>query len=133
MGDRRYRVPVTRLAALQATHTPSVFAYLFTWRSSAWEGKLGAGHVVEVPFVFGTYDQPASHHLVPPGSDVGTLPTRMQDAWIAFARTGDPNHDGIPAWPAYDIDQRSTMHFDVPTTLRHDPAPEARAVWDGVL
>ena len=37
----------------------------------------------------------------------------MSTAWIAFARTGDPNHEGIPSWPPYRADAPVTMLFDV--------------------
>jgi carboxylesterase type B len=61
------------------------------------------------------------------------LADAMHRAWISFARTGDPNHDGIPAWGAYELDERATMHFDTPCTVRHDPGAEARAAWDGII
>jgi para-nitrobenzyl esterase len=57
----------------------------------------------------------------------------MQDAWLAFARTGDPNHDGIPAWPAWTSDSRPVLRFDVERGVEHDPHGLERAVWDGVL
>ena len=90
MTDRHFRVPSMRLAELHAAHTPATYTYLFTWKSPGWDGKLGAGHEVNTPFVFGTLDAPDSLDLVPAGSPVGELPTQMQDAWIAFARTGSP-------------------------------------------
>jgi para-nitrobenzyl esterase len=98
LSDRRYRVPAMLLAEEHAVHTPETYTYLFTWKSPAWGGKLGAGHVVEVPFVFGTLDAPDSQPLVPEGSPVGTLPTQMQDAWIAFARTGRPGTPERRGW-----------------------------------
>ena len=109
MRDRRFAVPAARLAELHAAHTPQTYAYLFTWQSPAWDGKLGAGHVVEVPFVFGTLDAPDAQDLVPAGSPVGRLSEQMQDAWIAFARTGSPRTSELSGWEPYTPERRSTM------------------------
>jgi para-nitrobenzyl esterase len=40
------------------------------------------------------------------------LAAAMQPAWIAFARSGKPDHAGLPAWPAYRREDRVTMRFD---------------------
>src|SRR5262249_37756822 len=106
MTDRRFRVPSMRLAALHATHTLATYPYLFTWKSPGWDGKPGAGHVVEVPFVLGTLDAPDAQDLVPAGSPVGELPRQMQDAWIAFARTGNPQTRALPGWEPYSAARR---------------------------
>jgi para-nitrobenzyl esterase len=109
MRDRRFTVPSTRLAELHAAHTPQTYAYLFTWKSPAWDGRLGAGHVVEVPFVFGSFDAPDSQDLVPAGSSVGRLSEHIQDAWVAFARTGSPRTPEFSGWEPYTSARRSTM------------------------
>src|SRR5215212_1971560 len=101
MTERRFRVPAMRLAELHAVHTLETYAYLFTWKSPGWGGKLGAGHVVDVPFMLGTLDAPDAQDLVPAGSPVGSLPEQMQDAWIAFARTGRPQTPGLADWSPY--------------------------------
>jgi para-nitrobenzyl esterase len=109
MSDRRFRVPSMRLAELHAAHTPETYAYLFNWRSPGWDGKLGAGHVVEVPFAFGTLEAPDAQDLVPAESPVGRLSEQMQDAWIAFARTGSPRTPELSGWEPYTAERRSTM------------------------
>jgi para-nitrobenzyl esterase len=45
----------------------------------------------------------------------------MSTAWASFARTGNPNHSGMPHWPAYTADTRATMFFDAPCEVRNDP------------
>ena len=90
MGDRRYRVQVSRLAELHAAHTSDTYAYLFTWRSPAWNGSSALAtssrrHSCSAP---STRQTPRiSCH---PGRPVGDLSAQMQDAWTAFARTGRP-------------------------------------------
>jgi carboxylesterase type B len=109
MTEGRFRVPCMRLAELHAANTPATLTYLFTWKSPGWDGKLGSGHEVNTPFIFGTLGAPDSQDLVPAGSPVGELPTRMQDAWIAFARTGNPETGALAGWQPYTAGRRTTM------------------------
>jgi para-nitrobenzyl esterase len=48
----------------------------------------------------------------------------MGGAWVTFARTGNPNHSGLPHWPQYDAESRSTMIFDSPCRIEGDPEGE---------
>jgi para-nitrobenzyl esterase len=132
MTDRVFRIPAIRLAEAQAGHQPATFMYRFDWASTALDGRLGSCHALEIPFVFDGLRQPGVAFFT--GDDPPqTVADAMHAAWTAFAHTGDPAHEGLPAWPAYDRTARATMHFDVECSLRHDPAPEQRAAWDGVL
>ncbi len=128
-SDRRFRVPAMRLAELHAAHTPQTYAYLFTWPSPAWDGQLGAGHVVEVPFVFGTLDAPDARDLVPAGAEVGMLPTQMQDAWAAFARTGHPQTPALSDWAPYTAQRRRTMLLGTSCAAMDAPREEERHFW----
>jgi para-nitrobenzyl esterase len=68
-----------------------------------------------------------------PSASRQQLADEMSEAWLAFARTGNPAHDGIGPWPAYDVEQRATMIFDRGgSTLESDPWGEDRRVWDGI-
>ena len=131
MTDRRFRVPSMALAELHAARTPETYAYLFTWQSSGLDGKLGAAHAVEVPFVFGTLDEPAAQHLVPPGSPVGRLSEQMQDAWAAFARTGSPRTQGLPDWDPYSVPRRRTMLLGTTCGAVDAPYEAERRFWVG--
>ncbi|MGA9774199.1 MAG: hypothetical protein WBV94_34540 [Blastocatellia bacterium] len=51
---------------------------------------------------------------------------RLASAWVAFAKTGDPNNPKIPQWPAYDATTRATMIFDTDTRVENDPRGEIR-------
>ena len=50
----------------------------------------------------------------------------MADAWIAFARTGNPNTPALPQWPTYDMQTRATMIFDLDPQVVQDPDGEER-------
>ena len=67
------------------------------------------------------------------GPDLWTLSDAMQDAWLAFARSGDPNHAGLPTWPAWSPDDRPVLRLDVERRVELDPAGDERVLWEGVL
>jgi len=130
MSDRRFRVPMMQLAESQSVHCSQTYAYLFTWRSPAWGGRLGAGHAVEVPLVFGTMDvADESGEVVPDVPGVQELSTRMQDAWIAFARTGSPRTQDLPDWEPYSAARRSTMLLGTPCRVVEAPHETERRFW----
>jgi para-nitrobenzyl esterase len=129
LSDRVSRVPAMRLAEVHARHTPNTYAYLFTWRSPAWYGRLGAGHCVELPFVFGQYDIPDARGFVTPSPEVEQLSYRMQDAWVAFARTGSPRTVALPDWKPYTAGTRSTMLLDTSCSAVDAPYETERRFW----
>ncbi len=132
-SDRTFRVPAIRLAEAQATQQPRTFQYFFTWSSPARRGTLGACHALELPFVFGTLDAPTMDRFAGKGPEAEALSARMMDAWIAFARTSEPGHADLPAWPAYDAAKRATLVFDRACELAHAPLDAERAAWEGVI
>ncbi len=97
--DWGFRVPALQLLEAQAVHSAHTYRYEFAWPSPAMGGMLGACHALELPFVFDTHDVPGTAVFTGEGAAVDRLTRAMQDAWIAFARTGNPNHDGLAAWP----------------------------------
>ena len=96
----------------------------------ALDGRLGATHALDVAFCFDNLDKTRLHGGRPEGP---ALAERVSEAWLAFARRGDPNHAGLPPWPAYDDARRATMLFDVDCTVADDPDAEERRAWDGRL
>ncbi len=56
----------------------------------------------------------------------------MSRACIAFARTGDPNITGLPAWPAFDLQRRATMVFDRESRVVDDPRGRERRLFGQV-
>ena len=65
-----------------------------------------------------------------PGDERQTIADAMHAAWIAFARDGAPGHEGLPAWPRYDLERRATMRFDERCELLEDPGAATRALWE---
>ncbi|HEY5011315.1 MAG TPA: carboxylesterase/lipase family protein [Acidimicrobiia bacterium] len=126
--DALFRIPAIRLAEHQLAHAP-VWSYLFTWASPVFNGILRSTHALEIPFVFDALEQPGSEMFTGTGEERAGIARRMHEAWIAFARNGDPSHAAIPEWPRYDTEHRSTMRIDEQWELVADPTPETRRLW----
>ena len=129
-SDRTMRHPAMRLAALQAAHQPATYAYLFAWPSPAMGGLFGSCHALELPFLFGTLEHPLIRPFTGKGPEAHALAARIQDAWIAFARTGRPGHPGLGDWPAYDAARRRTMILDRDCRMEDAPREAERRFWD---
>jgi para-nitrobenzyl esterase len=132
-SDVRFRVPALSTAAAQAGHQPNTFVYLFTYASPARHGALGSCHALEMPFVFGTLDAPTQDRFAGTGAAVDGLSRNMMDSWLSFARSGQPGHEGIGAWPRYSGEGRPTMVFDIESGLQADPFGEERAAVERFL
>ena len=105
-----------------------VYLYLWTWPSPGMGGKFGAVHGVDVGLAFHN----SAGDITGGGTPEGKLMAdRLASAWVAFARTGNPNNPQIPQWPVYDPVTKPTMIFDADTRVVEDPKRDLRAFWSG--
>lgn len=118
------RSAITQAERKAAQHAGSAYMYLFDWQTPVLGGKLKASHGIELPFVFGNVDKAAG--LVGTGAELQPLADKVSSAWTAFARTGNPNHAGLPHWPAYDASTRATMIFNNECKVVNDPGKDER-------
>jgi para-nitrobenzyl esterase len=81
-----------------------------------------------MPYFFDNVDKAS----IAAGPHAGPLVTATSRALTAFAYSGDPNHDELPEWPSYGLEDRLTMRFDTPSLVEHDPNGAERLCWDGV-
>ena len=123
--DWHFRIPAIRLAEAHAQQDAgATYMYEFAWRSPQFDGRLGACHGLEMPFVFDNLDKEGFEGLL------GTHPPQqvadaMHAAWVAFATSGNPG------WPQFDLKRRATMRFDTPPELEEDPHSAERMLWTG--
>jgi len=103
-----------------------VYTYLLEWESPVDGGRLRSHHALDVPLVFNNVESMRS--MVGPGPEPQRLADLMSSAWIAFARTGDPNTRALPQWPAYDLKRRATMIFNLDSRVQFDPYSEIRRI-----
>jgi para-nitrobenzyl esterase len=120
-----------RNAVLQAERKTAqgrapAYMYRWDWPTPAQGGKFGAIHGTDLSMSFENAD-----------TDVGTgtpqarlMARRLGSAYLAFAKTGNPNNPVLPHWPAYDAQDRPVMVFDVNTRLEQDPNHALRVMWD---
>lgn len=87
-----------------------VYVYLFAWQSPVFDGAYKAFHCMELPFVFNNISR--SEEMTGGGPKAYLLADKVSEAWIQFARHGNPNHNGLPGWPAYTVKNGATMIFD---------------------
>ncbi|MDZ4369879.1 MAG: carboxylesterase family protein [Phenylobacterium sp.] len=110
--------------ALNGKANPT-WVYQVTWRSPVQDGRRYSEHTIDLPFMFDNVAR-APHLTGPESAETKVMTDAMADAWLAFARTGDPNHAGIPTWPTYDVATRPVMLFDAPPKLANDPFRDER-------
>ena len=122
-------IEADRRAAQPAGAAPT-FVYQFDWPTPIEGGKWGAHHGLDVPF---TFDNAAiTPHFVGAGAEQEGLSAVMSSAFIAFARTGDPNSKSLPPWPRFDLKRRATMVFDRDTRVEDDPRGRERRLFEQV-
>jgi len=115
---------LTMAARKNAQGAAPAFNYWFQWQTPILDGRPRAFHTSELPFVF--YNTERCAPMTGGGPDALDLGSRIADAWIHFARNGDPNHSLLPHWPPYDPAKVPTMIFDTKSVIENDPDGEVR-------
>lgn len=103
-----------------------VYMYLFKWEHPVQK----AFHTIDIPFCFDNVD--LNKQTTGSSPDSYKLAERHSRAWVAFARTGNPSHPGIPVWPQFDAKDRKTMVIDKDWTVESDPRGEGRKMMRAV-
>jgi para-nitrobenzyl esterase len=122
-SDQMYRRNCVEAAEKKSSHGGApTFLYEFTYRIPALGGILRSPHTMCLPFVFGTTK--IAELFTGAGPEQDALTNAVQGAWVAFARTGNPNHAGLAQWSPYDAKTRPTMIFDKECRQALAPKPE---------
>src|SRR5690606_14634534 len=112
-----------RKAAQQAA---PVYHYWFGWKTPVLDGRPLAFHCQDLAFWFDNVD--LCLQATGGGEEARRLAAEMSGALVAFARTGDPNHPGLPEWQPFTESNRAMMIFDSTTEAAIDPDAKARAI-----
>jgi len=89
----------------------------------------GAFHSDDIEYVFGTLDSRQQATWRP---EDRALSSQIQQYWTNFARTGDPNGSGLPAWPVYKSTDWQVMHLDSPSAAKPDDQRDRYLVLDSI-
>jgi para-nitrobenzyl esterase len=115
-----WRIPAFAQAARKAALAAApAYAYIYSWRTPVLDNRPGTFHAAELPFTFDNAELCDHYSAGDPAAFV--LSKQISAAWVSFARTGNPNHSGLPHWPAYTANARATMYFNAPCEVRNDP------------
>jgi len=127
MTDRGFRAGAYKQAERKAALGKApAYMYLFTWPSPGFGGKFGAVHGTDVPLVFHSY----RGSICGGSAEARAIADKMAAAWVALAKTGNPNDPALPHWPPYDARTRATMLFGKETRVENDPGRELRLLWE---
>jgi para-nitrobenzyl esterase len=125
ISDNGYRARADAMCDAKVKQgTASVYRYQFNWQSPVREGKLKSFHTLDIPFAFDNVEVAAS--MTGAGQERYALADKISTAFATFARGGDPNHSGLPRWPAFTAGERPTMIFDNECRVANDPHREER-------
>lgn len=116
-AGRSWRAQVIEAEARARAGAPTwVYQVDFASRT---EPERRAFHTIDIPLVFGTLDAPESPTGT--GADARSASHVLQNAFVALAKSGDPNGAGVPRWPRYDLTNRATMIVDTRSRIENDP------------
>jgi para-nitrobenzyl esterase len=120
--DETFLRPAMRLAEAISIRGGNAYAYLFDWAPPA--SRFRSCHCIDLPFVFGNFDAWRDAPMLAGGdaAQMADLSAAMRRAWIAFVRSGTPEHEDLPHWPRHDTVRRQTMHFGGRIRVIGDPA-----------
>jgi para-nitrobenzyl esterase len=100
------------------------YLYQIRWRTPVEGGRRLSPHCIEIPFAMQNHWQ--LPEMVGTGPELQPLADKVSGAWLAFARSGNPSHPGIPRWPAYNASDRPVLHMNNEFTIVNDPDREER-------
>ena len=116
--DFVFRPGAVEQARLKAAQQGApVYMYMFAWESPVLDGMFRSTHCMEIPFAFNNAVLHAS--MTGGGAEAQALAEKMSGAWLNFARTGNPNAEGLPQWDAYTEEGGATMFFNNRCEVKH--------------
>ena len=100
------------------------YVWFMTWETPVEGGIFKTPHTMELPFSLYSFEKVRAY--VGEGRDPKRMADQIAGAWVAFARTGKPDHPGIPHWPEFNAQQRPVMEFNLKSRVVNDPLGDVR-------
>ena len=124
---RSWRAAIVEAELRAAANTPA-FVYQLDWPCP--DNKRRAMHTTDIPLAFDNTDKKGA--VTGNSESARAMAAIISEAFIAFAKTGSPNHKALPAWKPYTLAKRETMVFDLPPHAADDPRGEQRRLFETV-
>lgn len=128
-----FTIPAINLSEYQVKNDAPVWMYRFDFQSPVLNGELKAFHALEIPFAWNTITNKETERLTGDAPERYQLANQMHQAWIAFAHNSDPNTPELPNWSKYDLENRSTMLFNIKSEIMEDPNRPWRLIWEKAI
>jgi para-nitrobenzyl esterase len=116
--------------AAQPKGAAPTYVFQLDWGTPVDGGRWKACHGLDIPLVFDNVRH--TPQMTGTGPEAQRLADQMSEAWIAFARHGDPNTRSLPRWPPYDLARRSTLVFDTVSKVVDDPRGDERRMFEKI-
>jgi para-nitrobenzyl esterase len=126
-ASRSWRAAIVEDELRALAGTPA-YVYQVDWASP--DPRRRAQHMIDIPLAFDNTDKEGA--ITGSGPEAREMAAIMSEAFIAFAKTGNPNHKGFPRWTPYSLPGRETMVFNLPPRLENDPRGEQRKLFEKV-
>ncbi len=124
-GDVWFHRPTRAMLRGYDNVSSDVYRYFFT-RTSPNYPFLGAHHAAEIMYAFNTLD--------PEKAKDGDyeLASTMIGYWVQFAKTGNPNRDGLATWPTFTSSDESYLELGDTVAVKADLRKEACDLLDPI-
>ena len=122
---RSWRAAIIEAEERAKSGSPA-FVYQLDWATPKDGGKYGAPHGSDIQLAFDNIAKPGATAI---GPTAQAMADQMSEAFIAFARAGDPNCKEVPRWEPYTLPRRQTLIFNVPSHMEDDPRGAERRLF----
>ncbi len=121
--DKVWAEPARLTARAFVAAGAPAYVYLFSYVSASMRERMryGAAHASEIPYVFHTL---GGREGAAPAAEDQQVAARMNAYWANFARTGDPNGEGLPRWPVYDAETDALLEIQADGAFVGKPDPK---------
>ncbi len=121
--DKVWAEPARFTARAFASKGTPAYVYLFSYVSPSMQQmmRFGAGHASEIAYVFDNLTSRNGAAIAPKDEEVAKM---MNAYWTNFAKTGNPNGEGLPKWPVYSSKDNELLEFRSDGSAVGEPDPK---------